>query len=495
MRGKLLFGMSLATVVATVAGLITACGGGQSTALRWCPTIPGHEVSCGVLSRPVVVDRPDLGDLEVSYALVRHSRRDAPAAATIVPNPGGPGGPMIDQAAPTMKLVETMLDDHDLLLIDPRGTGLSGPLDCGIGDERPELETRDQQRQLVARCGERLGARAAGYTSAATADDFDAVRDRLGIPKLVLYGLSYGAYLMPIYAQRHPDHVQSIVLSGAYPIDFDPLSRPSAEAVSLTLHRICERSRACDGDTAVADLTATAARLRIQPITRDGPRPLELTEAKLADLIYETASGGVGWDPTARTPLGMVPTALHNAVRGDDSALWEFVDATTASPEGGDDALGTAVVCNDYATVWSPDVPPAQRDLRYRQALAATAPGEFGAFSAAGFDEALSDGGDLCIRWPNSGTAQPHSNGMPDVPVLVLSGDLDANTPDANGRAAAAQFRRATFVSVPNTGHVPGLEPSGCVTGIVSRFIRTASPGDLSCLNSLPPIAVTPVRN
>lgn len=36
---------------------------------------------------------------------------------------------------------------------------------------------------------------------------------------MIPYGISYGTYLLPIYAQRHPGHVQSIVLSGAYRAD------------------------------------------------------------------------------------------------------------------------------------------------------------------------------------------------------------------------------------------------------------------------------------
>jgi hypothetical protein len=52
---------------------------------------------------------------------------------------------------------------------------------------------------------------------------------------------------MTVCAQRHPQRVQSIVLAGAYLLHFDPLQRPNAEAVDLTLRRICERGHACDG--------------------------------------------------------------------------------------------------------------------------------------------------------------------------------------------------------------------------------------------------------
>jgi pimeloyl-ACP methyl ester carboxylesterase len=65
---------------------------------------------------------------------------------------------------------------------------------------------------------------------------------------------------------------------------------------------------------------------------------------------------------------------------------------------------------------------------------------------------------DNCLAWPDVPGAQaPFLPGvpLPDVPVLVLSGDLDANTPSQSGRQAAAQFPRARFVEVRDSGHTP----------------------------------------
>ncbi|GAA5085868.1 alpha/beta fold hydrolase [Nocardia iowensis] len=486
-----------AALVAAIAAttLVTACGDKAASGPDWCPTVPGHRVDCGIQSRPLVADKPELGTVAVSYAVIRRSKLDAPAAGTIAPNPGGPGVPLIAQAAQAAQLSTQLLDDHDLLLIDPRGTGLSSPLDCGASEAEYTLGTRDLQQQTVARCGEQLGARAAGYTSAATADDFDAVREQLGIPKLVLYGFSYGTYLMPIYAERHPDHVQSIVLSGAYPRDFDLLSRPNAEAVSLALQRICERRQVCDGATAVADLRTVARRLAVQPISIGAPNPLQLNESKLGTLIFEVATTGVGADPQARTLLGMLPAALHASAQGDDTALRQFAERAAAEPTAENIDLYIAVACNDYPTLWSREAGLPERERQYRHGLAAAGPDGVGAFSAEGFGAAQRDGGDACIRWPNITRPQPvpARDTLPNVPVLVVSGDLDAITPDANGQRVAAGFPQATFLSVPNTGHVPDLEPSGCVTDIVARFIRSGSTGPTSCIESIPPIAVTAV--
>ncbi|AYF78374.1 alpha/beta fold hydrolase [Nocardia yunnanensis] len=489
--------MGFAAAAAVTAGLVTGCDSGTPAASpSWCPTVEGHAVECGTVSRPLVEGRADLGTVDVGYARIKHSGGQ-PAAGTLLPNPGGPGVPMISHAAEAAQVTADLLTDHDVLLIDPRGTGVSGALDCGVGADEYQLGTREQQRDAVGRCAKALGDRAAGYTSAATVDDFDAVRARLGIDKVIPYGISYGTYLMPVYAQRHPDRVAAMVLTGAYAHDHDPLQRPNAAAVSLALQRICERSHACDGNTAVEDLRAVATRLREHPLPVAAKSEVLLTEAKLASLVFEAATSNVGAAPQAMTPLGLLPAALHDAVRGDDRGLIEFTKLTTDEPAYENIGLYITVACNDYPPLWSREAALPQREQQFQQRLD-QAVGEFGAFSAAGFTGGQRDGGDACIQWPGiAGHQRPDqvSTPMPGVPVLVLSGDLDAITPDANGKQLAAEFPHATFVSVPNTGHVPDLEPTGCVTGIVAGFVRTGEVRGTDCVASLPPIAVASVTN
>ncbi|MEU8898908.1 alpha/beta fold hydrolase [Nocardia sp. NPDC048505] len=486
--------LAAAAAILVTAGALTACTGTPapaSAAPEWCPVVPEHRVECGTVPRELVAGQPELGTIEVAYAMVRRAADTAPAAGVIAPNPGGPGVPLIENTELAVATLGELLTDHDLLLVDPRGTGRSAPLDCGMADQDYLTQSRAEQRDSVTRCGERLGARAAGYTSAATVDDVDAVRAAVGAPKLVLYGLSYGTYLLPVYAQRHPDHVQAMVLSGAYPHDFDTLNRPNAEAVSLALQRICERSGSCDGARAVSDLREVNARLRERPLPVPGARPFALTEDKLGTLLFENATSGVGADPEPL--LGTIPAALRAAVRGDDGPLREFALRAAAQAPTENIDLYVTVACNDYPTIWSPQAAPEQREQQYRRAIEAAGPS--GAFSAAGFSAAQRDGGDLCLGWPATTRIDYASRPLPEVPVLVLSGDLDAITPDANGLRVAERFRHATFVSVPNVGHVPDLAPGGCVTGIVTSFLRTGEPGPTECVRSLPPIPVTPVSN
>ena len=104
---------------------------------------------------------------------------------------------------------------------------------------------------------------------------------------------------------------------------------------------------------------------------------------------------------------------------------------------------------------------------------------------------AIVDRGNSCIRWPDRhGPVQRTSGPFGDVPVLVTSGDLDANVPTAEGRLAARQFEHGQLVEVPNAGHVPEQEATGCAMSISTDFIRNQRLGDTSCLVRIPPVLV-----
>ena len=77
---------------------------------------------------PLDRSHPDRGTIDVAYALLRHRDQSAPAAGTVVPNPGGPGDSAIEFAPLYAAGFGELLADHDLLLIDPRGVGQSDPI-------------------------------------------------------------------------------------------------------------------------------------------------------------------------------------------------------------------------------------------------------------------------------------------------------------------------------------------------------------------------------
>lgn len=92
---------------------------------------------------------------------------------------------------------------------------------------------------------------------------------------------------------------------------------------------------------------------------------------------------------------------------------------------------------------------------------------------------------DLCLRWPRPSRVDPPvppNAHYPDVPVLVLSGDLDSLTSPEGAHATAAAFPNSTFVDVANSTHVTALaDYNRCTSLIVRRFVETLSAGDTSC--------------
>jgi len=133
------------------------------------------------------------------------------------------------------------------------------------------------------------------------------------------------------------------------------------------------------------------------------------------------------------------------------------------------------------------------RTQQYDQARDQLNQATFAPFTPQAWTDGIYNAGNFCLRWPDrDGPVQATDLPLPDVPVLVLSGDLDANTPTADGRAAARQYPHAQLIEVPNTGHVPEADPqaNACVTGLQSQFLATGKVTNTGCLATIPPINV-----
>jgi len=87
--------------------------------------------------------------------------------------------------------------DRRIVLFDQRGTGSSAPA------------IADRSRQTIA------GAVA----------DLDALREKLGEPKLALIGHSWGGMLAMAYAAAHPDRVRALILIDPGPMDASEFDR------------------------------------------------------------------------------------------------------------------------------------------------------------------------------------------------------------------------------------------------------------------------------
>ncbi len=107
---------------------------------------------------------------------------------------------------------------------------------------------------------------------------------------------------------------------------------------------------------------------------------------------------------------------------------------------------------------------------------------------------------DQCVGWPVSPAGHPASRVVPrnavypDIPALIISGELDDITSVAEGAAVAQAFKHGRQVVIANSFHVNALPRarSACGAKIVRRFIASLSPGDTRCAARVPPLVLVP---
>ena len=281
----------LSSLVAAVAA--TASLAVPAPAPAPCTDIPDvPNALCGSVTVPLDRADPRSPMTTVAYVLMQRKDTSVPSEGTLMLNPGGPGEDAYQFAGFLSQQFAALFDRRDLLLIDPRGTGRSDPISCrAFDDVAVHFAPRASYIAATGACGRELGARARHYGSVTVADDYDAVRAALGLEKVDFWGDSYGTNLATVYAARHGDHLRSIVLSGAFPTDFDPYGRDQLVAGKRAIGLVCARTKACRADAVMDDLAAVASRLRRDPVrftVLAGNRrfPVSLDEELLARLFY-----------------------------------------------------------------------------------------------------------------------------------------------------------------------------------------------------------------
>jgi pimeloyl-ACP methyl ester carboxylesterase len=470
----------------------------------------GIDAWCGRLARALDPSGRVPGTVAVYYEYYP-ARGRGPTRGTLVAAEGGPGYPTTGSRDAYLALYEPLRADHDVVLMDYRGTGHSGAIDCEPLQNAPALRLDD-----IGACGASLGRRAPLYSTTYAADDLEAVLAALDAAAVDLYGDSYGTFFAQVFAVRHPERLRSLVLDGAYPLDGPDLAwYPSyAPAMRDKFNRACERSPACAAlqGNSVARLAAALDRLRARPAVAHatdadgGEHRFRADPGALATVLFGAAP--------AYATLREADAAARAFVAGDAAPLHRLMAEAIVAVDSRDPThapalfsagLAAAVTCQDTPQIFDMALPPSARLAARDRALAArqrVAPDSYAPFT---IDEYRGMPPDYvfieeCVSWPAADPAHPPAyrvaatRGFPDLPVLVVSGELDDLTTVADGAAAAAQFPRARQVVLGNSLHVNALPQarSDCGTRLVRHFIATLELGDDRCASSVPPLRLAP---
>jgi pimeloyl-ACP methyl ester carboxylesterase len=411
---------------------------------------------CGTLRVPENRARPNGRTIGLHVVVVPARHKAAPDAFTYLA--GGPGAAATEQTYSIVSIWAPVNEDHDILLVDQRGTGESNPVDCP--QPKKPLSTPAQERAYTRSCLAGIHADPRQYGTRAAMDDLDAVRAALGYEQLDVYGTSYGATAAQVYLKRHRHSVRTLILDGATAIDVPFYGRfaRNAQHALVRLERRCAAEAACA--RAFPHWPQTLTRLirawNARPVHR--LRSVTITGDELAGVVQTMLLSA---DSAASIPL-----VVARAAAGDYGPLNQQVEPGTFTTQ----LMFWSIWCNEP---WV--------------GLGAKGPWhtDFDGYTAqtiAGYRRACSY---LPRRAEPAGAWTLPRRSL--VPLLVLAGGADPQDPVSNFPGLRRTFPNARAIVVPDYGHAIGQY--GCLGALVSDFVDRASAKglDTHCVRAIEP--------
>jgi pimeloyl-ACP methyl ester carboxylesterase len=443
--------------------------------IEWEPLT--DRVDAGWITVPLDYAAPDGPTIDLRVA--RHRADPDDRIGVLLANNGGPGA-----AASTIALNatawfdESLVERFDVVSWDPRGTGMSSPIDCiddgeydryyASGDITPDDDDErayliDLAREFATACGERSGDVLSYVGTNNSARDMDAIRQALGETQASYFGFSYGSELGGVWATMFPTTVRAAVFDGATdpnadPIDRDRAQRKGFEASLATFLADCNDRSDCtfrnDGDAGAA-YDALLEQLDASPLVAvEGRAPVNLAVASTA--VVQAMYNDRSWPA--------LEEALRDAAAGDGAALLQLND--DYFQPNGDGGYGNlleafqAIRCAD-----EPQRPtPAEADLE-AEALLGVAPRTFPQTTGSYF----------CTFFPPALDPRLDITGIGAGPIVVIGTTGDPSTPLDSSRAMANSLEDGRFVIVEANQHT-GYRVNRCVNDVVDDYLILLDP-------------------
>jgi pimeloyl-ACP methyl ester carboxylesterase len=432
-------------------------------------------LECTTLSVPLDYADPD--GPQISLGIGHLPARDqAHRIGNLFVNPGGPGASAVElltAAAFGVPLFSADVRDRfDVIGIDPRGVGLSTPVQCEpeIYNQTVSLFPHNQAEYdaLVAHntalgesCLELTGPLLGHIDTVSAARDMEAVRVALGGEPLTFLGLSYGSMLGAQYAALFPTSIRAMALDGAldhdvseitmladevstYEVSFDRFIAWCAEETKCLLHGQ-DVGRMFDDLVARADQTPLPAPACANGSASKPCRPTvngeDLRFSVQDFLILKPPRPDLqseGWNDLAK--------GLQKAAAGDAGLLSPAI-ATSST-----DLLypGLAIACLDF-----PAGSKSYDDVAAREELGKVlAPHMRGASQTW----TIITG---CLGWPAPLVNPPHLAGVHGAPpILIVNSTHDPSTSYRWAVGLFTQIDNSVLVTRVGDGHTSYLLPS-----------------------------------
>lgn len=429
--------------------------------------------------------RPEGQTIELAF--VRFKSSNPAPGPPLVYLVGGPGPSGIEHCvAPATGRMLRLLDFCDVIGLDQRGTGLSRPnLEQGpsfayeLPAERAitRADVIAAYSEAVTRCvsyWKEQGVDLSAYNTRESAADVEDLRRALGLERIQTWGESYGTHLSLAYLRDYGAHVARSILIRVEGPDHT-WKLPST--TQRHLEQLHELVAADPGVSAalpdfLAALEELLEGLAHEPVTVEveaegatrtvvvGPYDVQHWLANTLGLAFE---------------LRDVPATLYSLLEGD----WSVLGAHALENRRGEvgSAMALMMDCSSGASAARlARIAKEAADPRNLLADAVNVP--YPAACAACGSPDLGDDFRAPLRC--------------DVPVLFVSGGLDARTPPENVEELRAGFSNHAHVLASTAGHesIEMLAPE--YRALLAAFLRGERVASRTI--ELPPVRFRPIR-
>jgi len=436
--------------------------------------VPGTPLStvgeCGWMDAAENPDVPDGRQIKVRVARIpARGRKTEPDPLVFFA--GGPGQSALESWPIIAGAVNKLNETRDILLVDQRGTGQSNPLKC------PQIELEeslaldwDELGRTTQECLDSLDGDPRFYTTTIAMYDVDAARAALGYEQVNLFGGSYGTRAAQVYLRLFPERVRTIVLDGVVPQSL-ALGTEHAMKLDQAIYRVL---KACDADPLCGELFPDTTSKLADLIESVEESPVEITvehpntgEPFPLTFNREVLSTALRFLSYSADSQAMLPFLINEAAveQRFDRLASQMLIAATGLAQSISQGMEMSVMCaEDYPLFPTEPVP---NDYLMGNMMEKSVNIQ-------------------CGIWPQGPVPENfHEPVTGDLPVLLLSGELDPVTPPEYADRVAVHFSNSRHLIAPGQGHIATTR--GCMGKIVSEFIMEGSADDLEtdCISNM----------
>ncbi|HYV82322.1 MAG TPA: alpha/beta hydrolase [Pyrinomonadaceae bacterium] len=398
----------------------------------------------GTLLVPENRSKPDSNLIELAFVRFKSTAKNP--GPPIVYLAGGPGGSGIYTAKGSrFPLFMVLREIADVIAFDQRGTGYSKPdlncyeqlalpLDVAPTREAAIKELREKSRSCVWYWRDIQRVDLTAYNTNESADDLEDLRKALGVNQISLWSISYGTHLAFATMRRHPTSIHRAILAGTEGPDHTYKLPSNIQKHLENLAAVIKADPEVGKEVPdfLGLMKSVFDRLDAKPETVEVTDPR--TKLKVKVIVNKFVMQYIVANNIGTTVTSRFPALFYRALKGD------FTNPAQVWLNESRSEIGSAM---SYMMDCASGQTAARREQIAREAK--------GTLLEDIFNFPFPD---VCTEWnaPDLGD-EFRAPVKSDIPVLFISGTLDARTPISNAEEYRKGFSTSTHMIIEGAVH------------------------------------------